>query len=65
MEPYVDPKRPLAEWAHWRGPIDINRFIREGMATEVEGKLWCHSEVDKAQLDKLILEDMRSPKRAP
>lgn len=52
-----DGKKPLAEWATWRGPIDVNRFIREGMAAEWEGKLWCHSEADKAAVLKLIADD--------
>mgnify|MGYP001581033444 FL=1 len=60
-----DGKKPLAEWAHWRGPIDVNRFIKEGLATEWEGKLWCGSEADRKTLDSIIEADKRKPKPAP
>lgn len=50
-----DRKKPLAEWAGWRGAIDINRHIAAGMAVEWEGKLWCGSESDRQTL--LALQD--------
>ena len=65
MEPYVDQKKPLADWAHWRGPIDVNRFIREGLAVAVGDKLWCHSIGDKTKLLELMEADAARPKQAP
>ncbi len=59
----TDGKKPLVEWAHWRGPIDVNRFIKDGMATEHEGKLWCGSEVDREALEALI--DANKKKATP
>lgn len=59
------PKKPLSEWAHWRGPIDVNKFIGNGVATEWEGKLWCGSEDDRKELSVLIEADKRKPKPAP
>ncbi len=61
----TDGKKPLAEWAHWRGPIDVNRFIKEGMATEHEGKLWCGSEADHKTLNALIEADKKKPATVP
>ncbi len=57
METYEDPKKPLAEWAHWRGAIDVNPHIRAGLAVPWEGKLWCGSEADRTKLNELIAAD--------
>lgn len=50
-------KKPLAEWNGWRGEISVNRHIRAGVASVWDGKLWCGSEKDRAELERLIADD--------
>lgn len=56
-------KKPLPEHAGWRGEVAVNPWLQHGMALEWEGKLWCGTEADRAEMLRLIEADKAKERR--
>ena len=59
-------KKPLSDWASWRGEVKVNKHLRNTLAPGQgllwEGSVWVGSDEDREQLEQLIREDRLAEK---